>query len=188
MASIGRYSERAVVLDALSVGSTALNAQRLGGPLLFGRLWERMGIGEILRDLLAGRGFGFDVERAVFVATLHRLFVSGSDRDCVNWMADYRIEGAEGLALHHFYRAMAWLGEEEAEKAEGALAPRCVKDAIEEALFERRRDLFTDLSLVVFVDTTSLSFYGAGGKDLGRRGIRLGQGRLGVSSRRLTPC
>jgi len=43
------------------------------------------------------------------------------------------------------------------------------KDEIEEALFERRRDLFTDLS-VVFMDTTSLAFEGAGGRDLGRRG------------------
>lgn len=64
---------------------------------------------------------------------------------------------------------MAWLGEEMEEKAKGALAPRCVKDVIEEALFERRRDLFTDLSMV-FMDTTSLSFYGKGGEMLGRRG------------------
>jgi len=165
--SLARHSERCLILSDIDAGK--ISARRIGGPLLFGRLWERMGIAEVLRDLLGGRGFGFDVERAVFVATLHRLFVSGFDRDCANWMADYRIEGAEGVALHHFYRAMAWLGEEMAEKAKGALAPRCVKDAIEEALFERRRDLFTDLSLV-FMDTTSLSFYGAGGKDLGRRG------------------
>jgi transposase len=105
----------------------------------------------------------------VFVATLHRLFVSGSDRSCVDWVQSYAIEGAEDLALHQFYRAMAWLGEEIEEKAEGALVPRCVKDVIEEKLFDRRRDLFTDLSLV-FMDTTSLSFYGAGGETLGKRG------------------
>ncbi|MGY3333677.1 hypothetical protein ACVILI_006754 [Mesorhizobium sp. USDA 4775] len=105
----------------------------------------------------------------MFIGTLHRLFVSGSDRDCANWMADYGIEGAEGLALHHFYRAMAWLGEERGEKAQGALVARCVKDVIEEKLFARRQDLFTDLSLV-FMDTTSLSFYGAGGETLGKRG------------------
>lgn len=139
------------------------------GPLLFGRLWERLGIGAVLEDQLAGRGLGFAVERAVFVATLHRLFVSGSDHSSVDWMQSYAIEGAEDLALHQFYRAMSWLGEEVEEKAEGALAPRCVKDVIEEKLFDRRRDLFTDLSLV-FMDTTSLSFYGAGGETLGKRG------------------
>ena len=46
---------------------------------------------------------------AVFVVTLHRLFVSGSDRNCADWMESYLIEGSEGLALHHFYRAMPQL-------------------------------------------------------------------------------
>ena len=166
-ASIARHAERSVILSDIDAGKIA--AQRIGGPLLFGRLWERLGIGEVLNELLEGRQFGFAVERAVFVATLHRLFVSGSDRSCLDWMKSYAIDGVDGLALHHFYRSMAWLGEELEEKAEGALVARCVKDVIEEKLFDRRRDLFTDLSLV-FMDTTSLSFYGAGGETLGRRG------------------
>ena len=165
--SIVRHSERSVILSEIDAGRIA--SHRIGGPLLFGRLWERLGIGAVLEDQLAGRQFGFAVERAVFVATLHRLFVSGSDRGCIDWMQSYAIEGAEDLALHQFYRAMAWLGEEIEEKAESALVPRCVKDVIEEKLFERRRDLFTDLGLV-FMDTTSLSFYGAGGETLGKRG------------------
>ena len=131
--------------------------------------WERLGVADVLAGLLKERAFEFPVERAVFVAALHRLFVSGSDRDCSSWMEDYDIPGAEGLDLHHFYRAMAWLGEEVEEKPDGALAPRCVKDLIEERLFDRRRDLFTDLS-VVFMDTTSLSFYGQGGQTLGEYG------------------
>ena len=64
---------------------------------------------------------------------------------------------------------MAWLGEELEEKPAGALAPRCLKDLVEERLFDRRRDLFTDLS-AVFMDTTSLSFYGEGGETLGEHG------------------
>ncbi len=166
-ASIARHAERSVILSDIDAGRIA--ARRIGGPLLFGRLWERLGVDAVLGEVLEGRQFGFAVERAVFVATLHRLFVSGSDRGCTDWMKSYLIEGADDLALQHFYRAMAWLGEEIEEKAEGALVARCVKDVIEEKLFDRRRDLFTDLSLV-FMDTTSLSFYGAGGEMLGRRG------------------
>jgi len=67
---------------------------------------------------------------------------------------------------------MAWLGEElpDAEQAGATpFAPRCVKDQIEEELFARRRDLFSELS-VVFMDTTSLCFHGRGGETLGRRG------------------
>jgi hypothetical protein len=44
-----------------------------------------------------------------------------------------------------------------------------VKDLLEERLFECRRDLFSDLSLV-FMDTSSLSFYDAGGGSLGACG------------------
>jgi hypothetical protein len=150
-------------------GSFAISAKRVGGPLLFGRLWQQLGIADVLNDLLADRAFEFAVERAIFVATLHRLFVSGSDRDCTSWMAAYDIPGAEELSLHHFYRAMAWLGEELEKKSDDALAPRCVKDEIEERLFDKRRDLFSDLS-AVFMDTTSLSFYGEGGETLGEHG------------------
>ena len=148
----------------------SLSAKRIGGPLLFGRLWEELGIAKVLSDLLEERSFEFAVERTIFTATLHRLFVSGSDRDCVSWMEDYDIPGNDGLALHHFYRAMAWVGQELEEKPKEALAPRCVKDEIEERLFARRRDLFSDLS-VVFMDTTSLSFYGEGGETLGENGF-----------------
>ncbi|KDM66486.1 hypothetical protein [Acidiphilium sp. JA12-A1] len=167
VASIARHAERSIILSDIDAGRIA--AHRIGGPLLFGRLWDRLGIGEVLNNLLEGRQFGFAVERTVFVATLHRLFVSGSDRSCVDWMQSDAIDGAEDLALHHFYRAMAWLGGELGDRQAGALAPRCVKDVIEEQLFERRRDLFTDLSLV-FMDTTSLCFYGEGGETLGRHG------------------
>jgi hypothetical protein len=124
----------------------------------------------VLEELAAGRQFEFAAERAVFLTVLHRLFVSGSDRAAEKWRADYRIEGTEALQLHHLYRAMAWLGEPLADQSGASeLAPRCRKDLVEEDLFARRRDLFAELS-VVFMDTTSLSFEGRGGEELGRRG------------------
>ena len=172
LASGAKLTDQVLLINALAEdvsGALSASAKRIGGPLLFGKIWERLGIGDVLSELLKDRSFEFAVERAVFVATLHRLFVSGSDRDCSVWMEDYDIAGAQGLGLHHFYRAMAWLGEEIDEKRADALAPRCVKDAIEEKLFEKRRDLFSDLS-VVFMDTTSLSFYGEGGEMLGEHG------------------
>lgn len=172
-ASVARYAERAIVLSQLVAGSPdGLACKRIGAPLLFGRLWEETSCRTVLEELLATRGFEFPVERAVFVSVLHRIMVSGSDRACEKWMADYDIPGVDGLALHHLYRAMAWLGEElEADQQAAAtgIAPRTTKDLIEERLFARRRDLFSELS-VVFLDTTSLSFTGAGGETLGERG------------------
>ncbi len=172
-ASVARYAERAVVLSQLEAGNPdGLACRRLGAPLLFGRLWEQTGCRTVVEDLLGGRGFAFPVERAVFATVLHRIMVSGSDRACEKWLADCDVPGAEGLALHHLYRAMAWLGEElPPEQQAGAMpfAPRTVKDLVEERLFARRRDLFAELS-VVFMDTTSLSFTGEGGETLGKRG------------------
>lgn len=167
IASIARHSERAMILSEMEAGRLACT--RIGGPLLFARLWQKLGIADVLGALLRDRGFEFAVERAVFVAVLHRLFVSGSDRACEKWVADYAIPGSDDLQLHHFYRAMAWLGEECGPAEDGALGPRCVKDLIEEQMFERRRDLFSELS-VVFMDTTTLSFEGAGGETLGAHG------------------
>jgi len=124
-----------------------------------------------VEGLLAGRRFEFAVERAVFLTVLHRLMASGSDRACEHWREDYRIDGVADLELHQLYRAMSWLGEAlpESEQAHRTLAPRCIKDVIEEKLFERRRDLFSELS-VVFMDTTTLYFEGRGGETLGQKG------------------
>lgn len=169
MASGAKFVDQIVLLEALAGDESSLSMRRIGAPLVFGRLWQRLGIGAALDKLVATRDFAFPVERAIFVATLHRLFVSGSDRDCDEWRADYDIAGTEGLQLHHFYRAMAWLGEELDGQAPGVLAPRCVKDAVEEALFEANRSLFSEVR-AVFMDTTSLSFYGEGGETLGEHG------------------
>jgi hypothetical protein len=176
LASGARLCDQVMLLSALERDAEGLHlsTRRIGGPLLFGRLWEQTGCEAVIKELLAGRGFELDVERAIFATVLHRLFVSGSDRVCDKWIEDYAVPGVNGLALHHLYRSMAWLGEELDALYGGQahatpFAPRCVKDQIEEALFARRRDLFSELS-VVFMDTTSLSFEGAGGETLGQRG------------------
>jgi transposase len=65
---------------------------------------------------------------------------------------------------------MAFLGEPLPAKGQLSNGPvRCTKDLLEEMLFDRRRDLFTEVELVFF-DTTSLYFEGEGGESLGERG------------------
>jgi hypothetical protein len=170
--SAARQAQRSMVLSLADAdGVPQLGCRRIGPPLIFERLWRETGCAAVLHELLAARGFGFPVERAVFLTVLHRLMVSGSDRACEQWREDYRIAGIDGLQLPHLYRAMAWLGEElpRAEQTGRTLAPRCVKDLVEERLFARRHTLFADLS-VVFMDTTSLYFEGEGGATLGECG------------------
>ena len=167
--SLSRFSDKVLlILSARSEVSIA--ARKIGPALIFGRLWEELGIQKVLQDLLLQRKFEFDVERAVFLTVLHRLFISGSDRWCDKWRRDYVIEGGEELSLHHLYRAMAFLGEE-VEDQSGAtpFVPRGNKDLIEERMFFEQRDLFTGLDLVFF-DTTSIYFEGEGGETLGQKG------------------
>ncbi len=106
IASGAKLTDQALLNDALGEdveGALSVEAKRIGGPVLFGEIWERLGIGSVLDELLKDRTFEFPIERAVFVAALHRLFVSGSDRDSSAWMEDYDIPGAEGLGLPPFY-------------------------------------------------------------------------------------
>lgn len=48
-------------------------------------------------------------------------------------------------------------------------SPHCTKDMIEESLFDGERDLFSEVGLVFF-DSTSIFFEGAGGKSIGQHG------------------
>ena len=168
-----RFASKALVLSAIADDSAMkIASRRIGPALVFERLWEETGCRTVIEQLCGARKHGFGLERAIFLTVLHRLFVSGSDRAADRWREDYRIAGVEGLDLHHLYRAMAWLGEELPAKDQDGrtpFAPRCMKDLVEERLFAHRRDLFTRLDLV-FMDTTSLYFEGAGGQTLGRYG------------------
>ena len=167
--SLSRFSEK--VLLILS-GKNQINApaEKIGPSLIFERLWKELGIHKVIKSLLVDRKFEFNMERAIFLTVLHRLFAPGSDRSCDKWHRDYVVDGADDLSLHHLYRAMAFLGEEiEDQKKRTPFAPGCIKDIIEEGIFHEHRDLFTGLDFVFF-DTTSIYFEGEGGITLGEKG------------------
>jgi len=167
-----RFCEKLAVIDAHGAGQTqAVRVQRVGPDLVFSRLWEALHLGTIIQRALESRRYEFDVERAIYLTVLHRLFASGSDRAAERWREAYRLPGTENLELHHLYRAMAFLGQPEKASARVRVlgTPRCTKDRIEEALFEQRRDLFSELNLVFF-DTTSIYFEGEGGQEIGEYG------------------
>jgi transposase len=168
-----RFAESVLVLSAHQKGELPqVASSRIGPGLIFERLWEQTGCKAEVGRLLRGRGFGFSVERALFLTVVHRLVCPGSDRAASKWRKHYALAGTESLKLHQLYRAMAWLGTELGEDEQAGrtpFAPRCTKDLVEEGLFARRRQLLTTLDLVFF-DTTSIYFEGEGGLTLGKRG------------------
>ncbi|MBC7230646.1 MAG: transposase [Actinobacteria bacterium] len=154
--SLSRFSDRVRVTEDFREGKLeAKKAVKIGPDLVCARLWSELGCDAAIAKLLSGRKYAFSVERAVYAAVLARLFFPGSDRFAERQARDFRISEAEGISLHHLYRAMAWPGEN--------------REGMEEELFFRNRDLFCSLS-VVFFCTTSLCFEGRGGEALGQRG------------------
>ncbi len=155
--SLSRFATQVQVIDGYQQGSLeAGTLQHIGPDLVFGRLWQAVGLDRVLNALLQDRNFGFPVERAVYLAVLHRLFESGSDRAADKWRRDLRIPETESLELHHLYRAMRWLGDHEGPRwrnlcfsAAGICSPTCP---------------------LAFFDTTSLYFEGPGGESLGQLG------------------
>src|SRR6516225_11983257 len=81
-----RFAHSAVVLTAYEKGeATAIATRQLGPALAFERLWRETGCKQVISALAAEREFQFDLERAVFLTVLHRLFDPGSDRAAEKW-------------------------------------------------------------------------------------------------------
>jgi hypothetical protein len=123
-----------------------VNAWPYGDLHVLEALWTRLGISEVLEEVLGERRFEFPVERALFAMVANRACAPASKLYCFSqWLAeDVRIAGTETLGLHQLYRAMDFL---EAEKAE-----------IERAIYFRVADLLNLDVDVIFYDTTSVHF------------------------------
>lgn len=155
--SLAGFSEKLKVVEAVRESGLAARTAKAWGPaLVFGRLWERQGLPEVLGKLAQGRKFEFDLERAAFALALQRLCAPGSDLQGSGWVQTVEAPGLEGLALQHFYRTTAWLAQ--------------VRQDLEGALFRRDRNLFNQTLDLVFIDTTSLYCYRDAETELRRRG------------------
>ena len=144
--SLVKFSRRLRVLEAgEEAGVDSCRAKVWGPALVFGRLWERQGLPELLFKLSEGRRFRFDLERVSFALSLQRLCEPGSDLQGSEWVKGVECPGFDGIELQHMYRTVSWLFD--------------VRHDLERELFFRDRDLFNrDLDLV-FLDTTSTYVY-----------------------------
>lgn len=155
--ALARFSTRLKVIEAAKDERFVAREAKTWGPaLVFGRLWERQGLPEILDRRAEGRRFGFDPERVAFALALQRLCAPGSDLQGAAWAQTVEAPGFDGLALHHFYRTVPWLA--------------AIRHELEQDLFFQHRDLFSAELDLVFVDTTSVYLYRDGESALVRRG------------------
>ena len=133
-------------LAAADTGMKVVDAWAYGDVHALEALWRRVGLPELIGQIVDEREFEFSVERALFALVANRVLAPSSKRYCRDrWLAeDVHIEGCQGLALQHLYRAMDVL--------------ETHKDALEEGLYHRLADLLNLDVEVMFYDTTSLHF------------------------------
>ena len=90
--SLSRFSEKVIlILSARGNADVQATAKKIGPSLIFERLWQELGDWQNSSSYFGSRKFEFDVERAIFLTVLHRLFVSGFDRYCDKWHRDDRM-------------------------------------------------------------------------------------------------
>jgi hypothetical protein len=135
------------LLRAEAQGALEVVRDLVWGPVLvFDRLWEELGLKEILTTLAARKRFDFDFERMIFAQALQRLLEPGSDLRGSKWIETVHEPAFGKLTLHHFYRSLGFLWQK--------------KEEIEVALYRRGLDLFNQELDLVFFDTTSTYFEG----------------------------
>src|SRR5579863_1610368 len=101
LVSGARLAHSVLILSAHAQGKLPIiTTRRIGPALIFERLWQQTGCQKVIKQLLKGRRYEFDVERAIFLTVLHRLFDPGSDRAADKWKTDYEIQGCASLKLH----------------------------------------------------------------------------------------
>jgi transposase len=125
--------------------------------LVLWRLWEKLGLHQLLQECYQKTLVEFPVEEAIFGMVLNRLVDADSKLGAYDWLKEkvFRPE-LEDLELHHLYRALDFLEEH-------------IK-AIEEALFVTEREMFNLEVDLVFFDTTSTYFERQGSPGLAERG------------------
>jgi transposase len=153
-----KFSEKLMVLRKDNPDMSMAWSRPYGLPFLYQKLWERVGLGEMIRNLVQGRAYEFDVERALFLLVLNRLMDPRSELGISQWkerglfLSTQRETARPGdfaaLDLHHLYRTLDFLQEE--------------KETIETKLFEKTRTLFNSSVTLVFFDTTSTYYEGSG--------------------------
>jgi Transposase DDE domain len=151
------HSQTLQLIQRFRGGALQATSDKVWGPvLIFERLWEDLALPALLRRLVRRRRLAFAFERVVFALVLQRILAPGSDRAGMKWAETVHARGFESLRLPHYYRALRVLWEK--------------KVPIEQALYEKGLDLFNQPLDLVFFDTTSLYFEGAGPEGLARRG------------------
>lgn len=120
------------------------------GHNVYHKLWEKWGFGSLLKGLIKRKKVRFDFVHSVFLLTIDRLLTPQSKLK--SFENQERYIDIRKIKLHNLYRCLDLL-------CDG-------KDRIEDALFERRRDILNYEVDIVFYDVTTFHFESVVADDL----------------------
>lgn len=122
-----------------------VGSRQLGGPWLLQGLWERLGIGNVLRQLLKDSRRELPMERMLFALVASRVLAPSSKLHMEHWVAEEAfIPGLPEVDVHYLYRTMDFLLE--------------AQDAIQNKVFFSIANLLNLEVDLLFLDTTSTYF------------------------------
>jgi hypothetical protein len=122
-----------------------VRTQELGAVVVIESLWERLGIGSILREIMQQSGCQVPYERALLAMTANRLCEPESKLGVwERWLEKVYLPSCQELKRHQMYEAMDVLYEH--------------SEKVEEAIFFQVANLLDLVVDVVFYDTTTVSF------------------------------
>ena len=110
VASVTRFLGPGATLAAAADGLVFTESRPLGGTWALDALWARLGIGAVMRRLLAGRRLDPSAERVLFALVANRALALSSKLAASRWVReDVLITGLPATTDDACYRAMDWL-------------------------------------------------------------------------------
>jgi hypothetical protein len=145
VASVTRHLEPAKARAITADGLEFAESRPLGGTHVLDALWQRLGIGPAMRELLTGRRLDPSAERVLFALVANRALAPSSKLAAARWAGeDVLITGLPATTDDACYRAMDWLLQ--------------IREQLEKQVFDRASEMLGLEVDLLFFDTTSTYF------------------------------
>jgi Transposase DDE domain len=143
--SVARHLEPGKARAVAAEGLEFTESRPLGGTWVLDALWQRLGIGPAMRELLKGRRLDASAERVLFALTANRALAPSSKLAAARWVSeDVLVTGLPAATDDACYRAMDWLLQ--------------IREALEKRVFDRAAEVLGLEIDLLFFDTTSTYF------------------------------
>jgi hypothetical protein len=145
VASVARHLEPGKARAVAAQGMEFAESRPLGGTHVLDALWERLGIGPAMRDLLKGRRLDPGAERVLFALVANRALAPSSKLAASRWASeDVLVTGLPQTSDDACYRAMDWLLQ--------------IRAQLEKRVFDQASQVLGLEVDLLFFDTTSTYF------------------------------